>query len=96
MSKSQPAPQTISIDGFDVEVVRVQDVANKHEFSTTKARADELGDAVKVLDKPAVDIRGRLLPAKPHRSIDEAAAVTRRGGTASTQGRAPTSKEESK
>ena len=65
--KSEREPQYVEIDGRETEVVRVREVASKHEMTLTKERADQLGEAVEVLDKPAVDRNGVLLPAKPHR-----------------------------
>lgn len=48
------------------EFVRVKDRKSKHEMTVTAANAEALGDAVEVLDKPAVDGNGKPLPGKPH------------------------------
>lgn len=46
------------------DFVRVRDKSTGHESTVSRARADQLGDAVEVLDEPAIDGLGRPLPAK--------------------------------
>ena len=47
------------------DFVRIKDKGTGHESTVSRARADRLGDAVEVLDAPAVDAVGRPLPGKP-------------------------------
>ena len=46
------------------DLVRVKDPDTGHEFTTSRARADQAG--LRVLDKDAADHFGRPLPAKHH------------------------------
>lgn len=47
------------------DFVRVRDKGTGHVSSIARVRAERLGDAVELLDEPAVDGLGRPLPAAP-------------------------------
>lgn len=58
--------------------VRVKDPDTGHEFTTGREAAEILGLTI-LADKPAVDVSGRPLPAKPNETV--AAIVARKSAT---------------
>ena len=58
---------------MSIEWVRVRDERTGHHYTVTKTKADR-DKALKVLDAPAVDINGNVIPPKPHQALSEVAA----------------------
>lgn len=59
------------------DYVRIKIPETNHEVSVPAIQAEIAG--VKPLDKPAVDASGNPLPPKYHRTVEQAAAVGRKG-----------------